>query len=467
MTGVSEPARFKVPLATRDNRYSTSLQMPTNGDVRPVPEYVNIRHRVQKRGSRYVVDDLQKLGLTFEKIVSKGGYEAAHYLDDTCDGCITVTVRGITHTKETKPAYSLVTAPHFFPLADQLEIANWVRRSLINYQEHFRQGSPWPLCEGRRPVNIELPRADGPGYRAFDRDDQTVTAIVSLQPRSRQISARDRWKRFASHLTDAASNEFDPGWDVSLGGDSEGSYLTAYGLGSPFPEDAKLCAALNSFWPAAAPDASRTFAVQYSPTAMPLLDEELGYHPGHPLVKQRKVKSSRGWDGEQGPFLERVGKRWFVNTADIDRSDYVSNALANTINIRRTASVTAGELIRRMDALRRCIEVLPPRNDWVSHTNLWLVRAQPIDDWATEQERAAFSLSGAGYIYEFVDYEDIKRRTGDTSRIRYRVKKKFECQISEEIVAFRRDDGKWKVQTIVPFDARHDDRVLSIEHGQR
>src|SRR5262249_47051694 len=158
------------------------------------------------------------------------------------------------------------------------------------------------------------------------------------------------------HLTDAASNEFDPGWDVSVAKDDEGYFLAAYGLGSPFPEDAKLCAALNSFWPAAAPDAARTFGFgppDFLPTAMPLLDAELGYHRDHPLVRARKVKSSLGWDGEQGPFFEKVGRRWFVNAADIDRSDYVSNALANKIDIRPTAGINASELIRRMDALRR------------------------------------------------------------------------------------------------------------------
>ena len=105
-------------------------------------------------------------------------------LDDTCDGCVTVNVRGIVNARRTLPAYSLVAACDFFPLADQLEIANWVRRSFINYQEHFAQGAPWPLCEGRRPVNVELPRPDMLGERAFDRNDETVTAIVGLHPRS-------------------------------------------------------------------------------------------------------------------------------------------------------------------------------------------------------------------------------------------------------------------------------------------
>ena len=56
-------------------------------------------------------------------------------------------------------------------------------------------------------------------------------------------------------------------------------YLSSRGLGSPFPEDAKLCAMLNSFWPAVAPDAARTFG--QTPTGIPLLDTELGLHPQH------------------------------------------------------------------------------------------------------------------------------------------------------------------------------------------
>src|SRR5262249_45176810 len=154
-----------------------------------------------------------------------------------------VSVRGLALKPATMPAYSIVAAPDFFPLADQLEIASWTRRSFINFQEHFAQGAPWPLCEGRRAANIELPRPDRLAECAFERSDVTVTAIVSMRPRSRQYSAQDRLKRFPSQMPDSASNEFDPGWDISMSGDAEGNYLAAYGLGSPFPEDAKLCAA--------------------------------------------------------------------------------------------------------------------------------------------------------------------------------------------------------------------------------
>jgi hypothetical protein len=469
VTGEPEPVRFTVPAQKGENRFSTSLQMATEGAARLMPEYVNIRHLVKRnRAGKFSFVDLKKSpAKQFKSLLKKGGYQAAHFTDDTCDGCVTVTLRGLARTVQSLPAYSLVAAPHFFPLADQLQISNWVRRSLINYQEQFAQGSPWPLCEGRRPANVELPRPDNLMERAFARDEDTVTAIVSQQPRSRQYNAPDRSKCFASHLTDAASNEFDPGWDVSLGGNDEGNYLAAYGLGSPFPEDAKLCAALNSFWPAAAPDASRTFAIEYGPTAMPLLDEELGYHPGHPLVKAKKVKSSYGWDGEQGPFFERSRGWQHVNAADIDRSDYVSNALANKIDIKKTSGVTADELIRRMDALRRCIEVLPPKTDWVSNTKLWLVTAAKVDDWAQEKERAHISLIGSGYIYVFARFSQRKRATADLARVRHAVHQKFECQICGDVVIFRTGRGRWQVVPLPSLDLQHHDQILMSKGPER
>jgi hypothetical protein len=477
-TGLSEPVRFNVPPATKPNRYLTSLQFtPKDGVARKIPEYVNIRHLVRKpkRGSRFVIEDLKKLGSNFESKVARGDYEAAHFVDDSCDGSITVAVAGMTRLGRSLPAYSLVTAPNFFPLTDQLEITNWARRSLINYQEHFANGAPWPLCEGRNPANIELPRADDPLEIAFDRGDETMTAMVSGLPRSRQRNARDRYKRFYSHMTDAAADVFEPGWDVSLSGDDQGDYLAAYGLGSPFPEDAKLCAALSTFWPATAPDAARTFANQEGPSAMPLLDVELGYHRDHPLVKARKVKPSLGWDGEQGPFFEIIKGHQYVNAAGLERSDYVSNALANTIDIRRTAAITGSEFIHRMDALRRCIEVLPPKDDWVSNTKLLLVTAKAVADWtAVSANRAAGSLSGPGYVYIFAKFRDKATKfrnkvkpARDPSRNLYRVITAYECQVSHDVVAFRAGSRRWKAVTLPPLDLRHDDAMLSRDLQQQ
>jgi hypothetical protein len=441
-----EIARFIVPprLANGDNRFSTSLQLPTAGEARRTPEYVNIRHPVVVSKDGVELEDMMSLDQAeFTAMLKKGKYEAAHFVDDTGDGVVTVTVSGVATKKATLPAYSLVAAPDFFPLADQLEISNWVRRNYRNYQEHFRQGAPWPLCEGRRAANIELPRPDRLGNSAFERDDLTITAIVGQKPRSRQTIAPARQKRFSSFMTDAASNEFDPGWDISLTSDEHGSYLAAYGLGSPFPEDAKLCAALNSFWPAVAPDASRTFAFLDSPTAIPLLDIELGYHPQHPDVVAGKVSSSRGWDGEYGPFLETVNRRRFVNAASLDRSDYVSNALRGLITVRKTSHVDSVELIRRMDTLRRSIALLPPPHDHVSNTKLWLVKADSVTAWEVNPARADSRLRGAGFHFFFVTFDDTPKYTDDVTRVRFRLRKLFECQISDAKFVMREDNGRW------------------------
>ena len=452
-----EIVRFVVPRENGDNRLSTSLQILPVKDARRVPQYVNIRHRARKSGQKVVVEDLRDFPRKkFDKLLQDGGYEAVHFIDDTGEGNVCVNVGGLAQAKPSLPAYSLVAAPHFFPLADQLEISSWVRRNFANYQEHFAQGAPWPLCEGRRAVNIELPRADSHGDRAFSRTDVTVTAIVGCQPRSREHVAADRKKRFVTFLTDAASNEFDPGWDVSLSGDDQGHYLAAYGLGSPYPEDAKLCAALNSFWPAAAPDAARTFRFD-TPSAMPLLDEELGYHPRHPLVLNKSVNSSLGWDGEQGPFFEKVKGRQYVNFASIDRSDYVTNALQGKIDIRKTSKVDSRELIARMDALRRCIRVLPGRSHWVSKTDLVLITAENIERAAGVGESANL-LPDARYRYVFADLRKKPEPTRELTRNQYGVKSTYECLVSQDAVAFRKDGAQWRTVPIPSLEFRRDDR---------
>lgn len=86
-------------------------------------------------------------------------------------------------------------------------------------------------------------------------------------------------------LPDAAAGIFAPGWDTSAARIPESAtkpHLSAYGLGSPFPEDAKLCAALSTFWPAVAPDTARTFyQVPFAArTVCPLTDEENGAADG-------------------------------------------------------------------------------------------------------------------------------------------------------------------------------------------
>jgi hypothetical protein len=184
-----------------------------------------------------------------------------------------------------------------------------------------------------------------------------------------------------------------------------------------------------------------TFA---SPTAIPLMDNELGYHPSHPLVKAGKVQSKLGWDGEYGPFFEDLRGKEYVNSASLDRSDYVSNALRNAFDIRLLSWIDAPELIRRMQALRACIAALPPANDRVSDTDLWLITAKAIADWAAEDSRADAGLIGPGFNYVFALTSGSDERTEDVRRRRAPIAKKFDCQISAATLFWRENEGAWR-----------------------
>ena len=103
---------------------------------------------------------------------------------------------------ENLPAYSLVTAPDFLPLADQVEV------EADDTIERVR-----PLSKGRLPVNPTLPRPSNVSKKSFpDRTDTTVTAVlggvasgrsVSIlgQPKpGNQLSAGLRLRRFRTWL---------------------------------------------------------------------------------------------------------------------------------------------------------------------------------------------------------------------------------------------------------------------------
>jgi len=142
-------------------------------------------------------------------------------------------------------------------------------------------GLPQPLSDQRLAANVELSAA------GFEPHDDTMPAIFGQLNVDGGIGSRITPSQFfrCSMLTDGASGVFAPGWDVSIdrvveSGQTEDTVVTffsTHGLGSPFPEDAKLCAALSSYWPAVAPDITRTFqpSSRYA-TATPLLDSTIG-----------------------------------------------------------------------------------------------------------------------------------------------------------------------------------------------
>ncbi|MGG1151566.1 hypothetical protein [Bacillus wiedmannii] len=169
-----------------------------------------------------------------------------------------------------------------------------------------------------------------------------MTAIVSLPyqtpPKLTRLNLPETTRH--SYLPDAASGTFAPGWDVSwnLTHNQEGKkieFLAAYGLGSPFPEDSKLCAALSTYWRAVAPDAARTYYPN-SPTVSPLTDEEIG------------IVGNLPWDGINGPLIKQEGDKRFIVYPKMEYVDYVQIALDNKFSLTHTSKVGVSDYEARI-----------------------------------------------------------------------------------------------------------------------
>jgi hypothetical protein len=277
---------------------------------RPAPQYINIRHRVLPDGQ---IDDLNQRPDMME-IVAAGGYQAQHYLDFSGNGWIEARCAELERTIDTRiPAFCMVSPPDFLPKVNQRELMLWWRDEI---PKAIRPGlwaiEPLALSQMRIAADITLPVG-------FDINDTTVTAIVS-QPTDAQESVQAPNGPMADHysgMPDSAAGLFDPGWDSTQGiyfTDPENPlqrFLQGYGLGSPFFEDAKLCAAFGSYWPAVAPDSTRMYVpnkylngVFYPwPTIVPFTDEEIG-------ISARPDGTFMPWNGVRGPHLRSVNGRW-------------------------------------------------------------------------------------------------------------------------------------------------------------
>ncbi len=395
----------------RRTRYAQStLEIPAfdspfevNESERLAPEYVNIRHEVDPAGpaNQTPVPIGDANPAEFDSKLAKGGYFAAHFIDDTCDGCISASVDGIKPNSKDRPAYSLVTAPDFYPLADQIELEAFGGISRIQ-----------PLSAGVLSGNPHLTLPGNSSVYAFHQRDPFVSAVVGGPAFGNTLPASipGAPNRAVSFLPDGASNVFAPGWDTSRSRDAIGPYFSSSGLGSPFPEDAKLCAALSSFWPAVAPDSSRTFGNGQQPphyrpkrvNQLPMLDDELGLHPDHERVRAGEAPY-RGWDGEYGPFFATLKGMLVVNFASMERSDYVTNALQKQIRVSLTADVQSEDLIDRRNALNACLRALKSLN--VDDPDC-LVVVQAIDDWSTAGAGST-EVDGPGFLLEFVNFERV------------------------------------------------------------
>ena len=440
---LAEPAQYKGKslsfLVPKNNQtLSSSLYLPDEDNARHAPEYVHVRTKLMEDGSKL---DLNANPNVLD-IVRNGGYNALHYIDHTGDGWVKVVCPELAvEVPRNIPAYSLVTAPDFFPNCDQRELMDWWEQSVpSSLKEIIWRIPPYTLSDQRIAPNVELKEA------GFRREDKTATAIVSLlaesPPKLTSLDVKETTRH--SYLPDAASGVFAPGWDISFDRTRSGDeHLAAYGLGSPFPEDSKLCAALSTFWPAVAPDAARTFQPNATgapwPTVSPLTDEEIG------ITAADATNKKLPWDGIPGPHL--VPEDNTVEYTEFDHADYTLNAIHNKFSLSLTGKIGIGEYKARVLAMARVYEVLKSTD--VQRRASWSVLSfrkvqSPNKELDDAQSNTSTKLEGPIYRFEVYRHGNKKDST-IPQKIRVEIlQERVTLFISPIAISYKIGSGPWK-----------------------
>ena len=459
-----------VPGAPRVPRYMDDASQDTQ---RPAPEYVNIRHRVNDDGTITNLNHDPDL----LNIIRQGGYNTLHYIDGVGDGWVKATCKELADAiEENVPAYCMIGLPDFYPKVKQRDLMLWWQHTV---PEPVRAAlwamPPLVLSQTRIAANITLPIG-------FSIDDDTVPAIVTepragLGPVQKPNGALMTEK---TGMPDGSPGLFDPGWDTSQGiyySDREAplqKFLAGYGLGSPFIEDAKLCAALGAYWPGVAPDATRVFApdkqtggIAYPyPTIAPMTDEEIG------IVPSPRYGKPMPWDGVRGPTLVNGAFR-YVEYMDAWRTDYID--LVGTMTAALTSLVDAAEYKARIMAMAAVYWSLgihdPTFKDdpksmgddartapqkIVAAKATWAVLSfrtllEP-DEGMTEAWQQAGGLLAAGPYYRFHVFRWGNQipAPNDMYKVRVQMLEEAIAYVAGTKVVLQRDGGSWTLDASMP-----------------
>lgn len=350
---MSDPANVEFSsmqvLPGRPTRTPAYMYDTSQGTQRPAPEYLNVRHKVLANGQ---IDDLNKRPQMMS-IIKGGNYQTQHYIDFTGDGWIEARCPALEPLVDGfVAAYVMVAPPDFFPNVSQRDLMLWWKNDVPkDVRAALWAIQPYALSQTRVAANIDLPIG-------FSVNDTTVTAIVS-QPTDADGPVQQPNGPVPQQQTgmpDASPGLFDPGWDTSEGvyffggGQKAQRFLAGYALGSPFVEDAKLCAALGAYWPGVSPDGTRTYqpdkfltGLPYPwPTTVPLTDEEIGIAP----AADGKYMP---WDGVRGPSVRKEKGRDVALYTNAIRADYLD--LMGTMTAALTARIDQQEYQTRVMAM--------------------------------------------------------------------------------------------------------------------
>lgn len=443
---------------------------------RPAPEYLHAKHKVE---DGELIDLNEKEGV--KETIKKGNYNAAHYIDYTGDGFVNIDCPSLVlEISNVKPAYSLVCPTDFFPLVNQEDLLTWWQQSAPkNLFEKIwpeNPGTPLSLCDTRYPANLYLKYSsfykdsdinNKESYinenRVFESEDNTMTAIVSLMGMGTgKLTTLTKRKNYRmSILTDGASGIYAPGWDVSIDRTGEvdvsddGSeiipgttFLSNYGLGSPFPEDAMLCAALSSFWPAAAPDITRSFRPnsRYA-TSTPLEDNVTGQ------------EGEVSWNELYPPkIIEANGEKGIAAFQKLEYGDFVQTTLDNKFDYSKIGKINSEEYAARTLVMAVVYEALEATNR--SQKASWTVfsfkkaKDSPKEELNTVKELLKNTNASVNekFLYRFVMFKPLMEsdKTNEDYKL---VNIKYDSMTiiyadPRFVVSKKANDENWRIQRI-------------------
>lgn len=449
---------------------------------RPAPEYINIRHRLLPNGE---IDDLN-LRPDMNEIMSKGGYQTLHYIDTAGDGWIEPRCPQLDGVVEANlPAYCMVGLPDFFPKVTQRELMVWWRDKVPKpIRDALWAIEPLALSQTRIAGDITLPAG-------FSLEDTTITAIVS-QPTEEDgpvQSPNGPWIIEKAGMPDGAIGMYDPGWETSQGIYYRArdlplqKFLAGYGLGSPFIEDAKLCAALGAYWPGVAPDSTREYqpdkmiggVVYPYPTIAPLTDVEIGstpledgqfmpwdgvHGPRATTIEGRQV-AFMPWDGVRGPRATTFRDRPVAAYTDATRVDYID--MVGTMTAALTSRIDTEEYLARILAMEAvywglgihdpditpAYKVLQAKAGWA----VLSFRAVTADDSGlTEAERATgIKLSGPRrYFFHVYRWGELNHDPDDMRIVFVDMLEQALAYVSGNTVLIKREKKPWRVDQSMP-----------------
>jgi hypothetical protein len=409
------------------------------------PTFIHARHRLSDSGEVEDIADSCKENVG--EAVARGGYRVVSFTDFTGDGWVEAECPALrADIPIPLSAYSILSPPDFFPLCGERQLSDWWERTIRpEYQKatHFFY-LPEPLSDRRYPLNLQL------GGAKFSRGDNTGTAIISAAAATAAAGILPEPPR-TSFLPDHAGGTFNPGWDVGLGATDDYLHLASYRLSSPFTEDAKICAAMGSYWPGTSPDASATFDLTPTNfwTTVPLTDEENG------------ISGDLPWDGYHGPRLVTAGDQLMLEYTPIDCADYLASAVQGRFSIALTSRIHLQEYGRRVLSIMRAYEAARARflleGGGVSFGGYWKVasfRHTDLSDAALDAAPPEMRglLSDSDYLFALTLCRIPKSAPEmvSPSLARVRVERSALVFVDPNRTLVRKDDGTWEIDDSAP-----------------